>query len=336
MPDAQTTVVTASRRRSRRPVLIVAVVVTAGLLALPYASYRRCIDQAYARVSTGSRIAQSPCGPIEYAVAGEGPPLLVVHGAGGGFDQGLEIGARLSRSGLRVIATSRFGYLRTPLPADASATAQADAHACLLDALHIERAAILGVSAGGPSALQFALRHPDRTAALVLLVPAAYAPRPDHAPPTRMPRGTAFLFDTALRSDFLFWAASKVARPTFIRAILGTPPGVVASASADEQARVQLILEHILPVRPRRLGLLNDAAVTSSLPRYELERVTAPTLVISGADDLYGTFDGALYTAEHVPHARFIGYPSGGHMLVDRNAGATSEVIAFLKASARS
>lgn len=103
--------------------------------------------------------------------------------------QGLEIAEPLARAGLRVIAVSRFGYLRTPLPADASAAAQADAHACVLDALGIRRAAVLGVSAGGPSALQFALRHPERTAALVLLVPAVYAPRPNDAPPVHTPRG---------------------------------------------------------------------------------------------------------------------------------------------------
>jgi pimeloyl-ACP methyl ester carboxylesterase len=317
------------RRSHRKVVLIVAAVIAGGLLAFPYMRYHGSVHRAYERLSTGSRIVQSRCGPIEYAAAGEGPPVLVVHGAGGGFDQGLELGDPLSRAGFRVIAMSRFGYLRTPLPADATAAAQADAHACLLDALSIERAAILGVSAGGPSALQFALRFPDRTAALALLVPAVYAPRPNEAPPVRIPRGTLFLFDTILRSDFLFWAAGKVVPDTFTRAILGTPPEVVAAASAEEQARVQAMLDHILPVRPRRLGLINDALVTSSLPRYELETITAPTLAISAADDQYGTFDGARYTAAHVPHARFIGYPSGGHMLVGRDAEA--EIVAFLK-----
>jgi 2-hydroxy-6-oxonona-2,4-dienedioate hydrolase len=318
----------------RRNVLIIAAVVAGGLLTLTYALYRRDIAPAYERISTGSSIAPSRCGPIEYAVKGEGPPVLVVHGAGGGFDQGLDLGDSIARAGFQVIAMSRFGYLRTPLPADATAAAQADAHACLLDTLKVRQAAIVGVSAGGPSALQFALRFPDRTAALVLLVPAAYAPRPNHEPPMRTPRGTMFLFDTALRSDFLFWAAGKVAHETFIRSILGTPPEVVASASADEQARLQRTLERILPISPRRAGLLNDAVVTSSLPRYELEKLAAPTLAISTADDLYGTFDGARYTAEHVPHARFIGYPRGGHMLVGRNAEATSEITAFLTASA--
>jgi pimeloyl-ACP methyl ester carboxylesterase len=59
-----------------------------------------------------------------------------------------------------VIAMSRFGHLRTPMPADASALAQAEAHVCLLDALGIPRAAVMGGSAGAPSALQMAIRHP--------------------------------------------------------------------------------------------------------------------------------------------------------------------------------
>jgi pimeloyl-ACP methyl ester carboxylesterase len=322
-------------RNVRRIALTLAALLVAALLALSYASYRRDIGRAYERIATGSQIAQTRCGPIEYAVAGEGPPLLSVHGAGGGFDQGLELAEPLARGGFRVIAMSRFGYLRTPLPQDASASAQADAHACLLDALNIERAAVLGTSAGGPSSLQFALRHPDRTAALVLLVPAAYAPRPNEAPSVRTPRGTPFLFDTALRSDFLFWAMGRLARDAFIRGILGTPPEVVAGASAEEQARVERIKEHILPVSPRRTGLLNDAAVVSSLPRYELEKIAAPILAISVADDLYGTFDGARYTAAHVPRARFIGYPSGGHMLVGHEAEASSRIAAFLKEAAR-
>ena len=132
-----------------------------------------------------------------------------MHGAGGGFDQGLEFAQPLVQNGFCVVAMSRFGYLRTPLPTDASAAAQADAHACLLDALDIRRAAVVGASAGAPSSMQLALRHPDRTAALVLLVPAAYAPRPGGAPPMQTPPGTQFLFNTALRSDFLFWAAAN-------------------------------------------------------------------------------------------------------------------------------
>ena len=134
-----------------------------------FLSYRRDIRRAGKRISASSRIAETRCGPIEYAIAGDGPPVLVVHGAGGGFDQGMDFAEPLVQSGFRVIAMSRFGYLRTPLPADASVAAQADAHACLLDVLDIPRATVIGASVGAPSSIQFALRHPERTTALVLM-----------------------------------------------------------------------------------------------------------------------------------------------------------------------
>ena len=236
-------------------------------------------------------------------------------------------------SGFRVIAPSRFGYLRTPLPADASAQAQADAHACLLDALNIPRAAVIGASAGAPSALQFALRHPGRISALVLLVPAAYAPRAADAPAARRPAVAVFLADLMLRSDFLFWAALRAAPKTMTRAILATLPQVAEGASPAERARLEQIKQHILPVSPRRQGLLNDAAVVTALPRYELERIAAPTLAISAADDLYGTYDGARYSAEHIPHARFVGSPSGGHLLVGHDEESAMAIAEFLRSA---
>lgn len=298
-------------------------------------AYRNDISMARERVASGSAVVQTRCGTIEYAILGDGQPILVVHGAGGGYDQGLDLGTPLLKDGFRLIAISRFGYLRSPLPQDASAAAQADAYACLLDALGIERTAILGASAGAPSAMQFALRYPARCTALVLLVPAAYVPRAGGAPSVhpvsaRSPHGTAFLFDAALDSDFFFWLAPRVSRAMVERAILGTPPDVVEHASADEQARVARLIEHILPVTQRRQGLTNDASVVSSLPRYDLERITVPTLAISMADDLYGTYDGARYTAEHVPGARFIGYPSGGHLAVGHQQEISEAIVAFL------
>lgn len=72
-------------------------------------------------------------------------PLLMIHGSGGGHDQGMAFARPFSSEGMRVIAVSRFGYLGAPLPADASPAAQADANICLLDALGVDRAAVIGV-----------------------------------------------------------------------------------------------------------------------------------------------------------------------------------------------
>jgi len=321
-----------------RMVARLAAVLGAAASALVLLRYRRDIRRARERAASGSRIADTALGPVEYGMAGEGPPVLVVHGAGGGFDQALYLAEPLVRSGFRVIAMSRFGYLRTPLPADASAEAQADAHALLLDALGIRRAAVLGASAGAPSALQLALRHPERVSALVLLVPAAYPFQIEHRPVGGLPRRasteTRLLFDTALRSDFLFWAVRRLARRTMTRGILATPVSVVEHANAGERERLEGVLDRILPVSRRRLGLLNDAAVLGSLPRYDLERITAPTLIVSVADCLYGTSTSARYCAEHIAGARLVRYEEGGHLWVGHQGELMAELGSFLRDAA--
>lgn len=124
------------RKTSFAPLAIPASLTAAG--ALVYFRYRSDLAAAKARVSSGSKLASTPAGLIEYADVGTGMPVLVINGAGGGFDQALEFGHPLIDSGFRVIAPSRFGYLRTPLPKNASPMAQADAHAFLLDVLQVD------------------------------------------------------------------------------------------------------------------------------------------------------------------------------------------------------
>jgi len=290
--------------------------------------YSRDLARARRRVSTGSRIAQTKCGPIEYADRGVGSPVLVVHGAGGGFDQGLLLAQPLAQHGHRVIAMSRFGYLRTPLPANASAEAQADAHACLLDALGIDRAAVFGVSAGGPSSLQFCLRHAERCSAMVLLVPLAYSGKE----PERLSPGAQWLMERLMASDFLFWASSHVLRTRMVESVLGTPIDDVRGVSEPEQRRIYEVLDAVLPVSLRAKGLLNEGAVARALRPLPLERITAPTLIASVENDGYRTYAGARYTADHISGARFIGYARGGHLLVGHDEEFLAEVVKFLDA----
>ena len=73
----------------RSVVLGIPAAVLAGLALFTYFGYRDELGAAEARVSSGSEVVDSPCGRIEYAVIGKGAPVLLVHGAGGGFDQGL-------------------------------------------------------------------------------------------------------------------------------------------------------------------------------------------------------------------------------------------------------
>src|SRR5450631_3123932 len=119
-------------------------------------------------LQTHSSIMNTTAGPIEYSVKGTGPALLFAHGSPGGYDQSLVIADLLNSDQFTYIAVSRPGYLRTPLQQKSPAD-QADLYAALLDALAIQKATIIGTSGGGPSALQFALRHPERCSGLIMI-----------------------------------------------------------------------------------------------------------------------------------------------------------------------
>ncbi len=288
------------------------------------------IQQTRDRVAHGSVLIETRCGPIEYQEAGAGLPLLAVHGSGGGYDQGMAFARALVKQGIRVIAMSRFGYLRTSMPADASAAAQADAHVCLLDALGIGRAGVLGGSAGAPSALQMAIRHPDRVSALVLVVPLAYKPPTlaNSAPP--MPPWVENTMMRLIGSDFLFWSALHVVRDPLIKVVLATPPELLTTASAPERARVNAMLDHIQPVSARAEGLRSDTASGKGLAPAPLASIRAPTLVISARDDGYGTYAGAQYTASQIAGAKFIGFEHGGHTWVGHDDEVMAEILKLL------
>lgn len=294
------------------------------------ARFERDLVTAVQRAAQGSTLVDTRCGPIEVQQAGEGIPLLIVHGSGGGHDQGMAWARPLVQQGVRVIAMSRFGYLRTPRPADASPEAQADAHICLLDALGIDKAVVMGVSAGGPSAMQAAIRHPSRVSALVLVVPIAYKPGAvaDSAPPVSDQKDEWLL--RVLGSDFLFWTALHVARDPLIRHVLATPPEQVSAASDAERARVNDLADRILPVSSRAVGLRDDTRLGKRLGPYALETVRAPTLVVSARDDGFGTYAAAQYTASRIPGARFVGFDHGGHLLVGHDAAVRAHILKLL------
>jgi 2-hydroxy-6-oxonona-2,4-dienedioate hydrolase len=279
---------------------------------------------AHARAARGGVTVDTRCGPIEYEEAGAGVPLLMVHGAGGGHDQGIDFARSLTREGIRVIAMSRFGYMRTPLPADASPEAQADAHLCLLDALAVPRAAVLGLSAGSLSAQQLAIRHPTRVSALVLVVPLGFPSTARTAAPSAFTE-RVLLWLTG--SDFVYWSAIHVARNAVIARVLGTPPELVAAAHPSDQARVNAMLENILPISARAAGLRNETKVASHLQPYDLAAIRAPTLLISTRDDGYGTYASAEYAAARIAGATFLGFEQGGHMLIGHDDEARRAIV---------
>jgi 2-hydroxy-6-oxonona-2,4-dienedioate hydrolase len=315
--------------RARGWMLVVALLL-AGMATAIWRQFSTDLAAARAKAAVGSIVIDTPCGPIEYQEAGTGAPLLAVHGSGGGFDQGMAFAAPLATQGIRVIAMSRFGYLRTPMPADGSAEAQADAFVCLMDALDVPTAAVMGGSAGALSALQLAVRHPDRVSALILLVPLGYKPpgQPNSAEPMAPWVEAAMM--RVIGSDFLFWSAMHIARDRITATVLATPPDLLATANPDEQTRINAMLDGILPVSARAAGLRADTAASKTMTPVDLSHVRALTLIISARDDGYGTYAAAEYMAGQIPGAEFLGFETGGHTWVGHNDAVMAAIVTLV------
>src|SRR5579859_7356069 len=140
------------------------------------------------------RIVVTEKGTVEFDMSGRaGPVILSVHGGIGGVDQARLITNWLDSSTYQLLCPSRPGYLGTPLSSGKTFEQQADLLASLLDHLKIEKVAVVCISAGGPPAYQFAIRHPDRVWALVAIdsVSGSY-----HPPETAGPLTSAIFMST--------------------------------------------------------------------------------------------------------------------------------------------
>jgi pimeloyl-ACP methyl ester carboxylesterase len=311
------------RRVTRHAVATIGLLVVA-LVVVTFPRFHASTRLEREKVLADGRVTTTALGDMEYAEHGTGSPVLVLHGAGGGYDQGLFIAQHLVGSGFRFIAPSRFGYLRSPILGDGSPHVQADAYAALLNRLGIRRVGVVAVSDGGPSALQLALRHPDRITALVM-ISAKSQTAPADTPLQ------ALVFESIFRSDYIFWAITGYMQP-FLLKMLGVSGEVQAQTVASARPVVAGFLDSMNPISLRRNGIYHDRATLAVLPeaRFPLERVTVPTLVVHAADDGLQPYRHGVNTARRVPGAEFLSYERGGHMLILQLDAVRTRVSAFL------
>lgn len=307
--------------------------IAAGLAVAAVATtavFKHDLNMATAQIAGRAETIQTRFGKLEFAVAGTGTPLLMVHGTGGGFDQALLFTDALRPRGFRVIAPSRFGYLGSDYPSDPSSENQADAFVDLLDHLGIERIVIAGGSAGALPAAAFALRHPDRCAGLILLVPASNLTGKD---PVEMSPLQSATVKRLAGSDFLYWSALKLARNRLVGTLLATDPALLAQASPADRARVERILGAILPINHRTRGMLNDGYRAGSPVTFDYRQITVPTLIISVEDDRFGTAATARTIASRIAHSRLVIYPTGGHIWLGHDQDVAEQIAGFVAAN---
>ena len=205
-------------------------VVAAGTSAL----YIRDMRRAYDRIHGTSTIVSSPFGDIEFAQGGAGPTVLVIHGSGGGFDQGALIARAVLGDRFHWIAPSRFGYLRSTFRVGATFDEQAHAYAYLLDRLRVRSAAVVALSHGGPSALVFAVLHPDRVTSLTL-ISAGVASSTDATQAEASQRGDALT--AVFQRDYRYWAVTTAFRTRFLEPDWSvSSEGAIASWQSSRRA----------------------------------------------------------------------------------------------------
>jgi 3-oxoadipate enol-lactonase len=234
--------------------------------------------------------------PVGYDLHGAGSPVVLLHPFP--FDRRIwtPLTDTLARRH-RVIAVDGRGFGETPLGDDNTIAEQADDLAALLDHLDVPRAAVLGMSMGGYTALAFAARHPARLAALVLCDTRAGA---DDVK-TKAARDEIIARLRAFGSGpYLDGSLARLLSPK-------APPACVA------------FLREALRDRPDRSG--------------ELGAIRCPTLALRGTDDQVVPADDMQAMAAAIPGATFMAIPEAGHLAhVDAPAAFERALTPFLAA----
>jgi pimeloyl-ACP methyl ester carboxylesterase len=266
--------------------------------------YRRELNAARARLAATERhVVATPWGAVEYAERGSGAPVLVVHGIFQDCLSGL-FSVRDLFADRRVIAPSRFGYLGSSMPPGATPAAQADAFVALIDALDIGQIDVIGISAGTPSALQLALRHPERVKHLAVLVgnfPGSHTAVVQPSWAKRIDR------------QFIMWALRTFAPSTTARLVAAVPKAF-AMTSEDTREVIKFV-DSLFPLSPE--GYNFDLYVSNAdVNSYNLEAVRVPTLIVHTKDDQLASHEASQRAAERIPGARFVSLESGGHAML--------------------
>jgi 2-hydroxy-6-oxonona-2,4-dienedioate hydrolase len=284
------------------------------------------IRGAYGRITNASEVLTTPEGEVEFTRGGSGPPVLVLHGSGGGFDQGALVARAVLDDDVQWIAPSRFGYLRSTFRAGATFDDQAHAYAHLLDRLGIGKVAVVALSHGGPSALLLAVLHPERVSSLTLLS-CGVASASDSTQADANRKGDRLT--TIFKYDLLYWAVSTLFRRPLMK-LMGASADVIAGLTPGQRELVDTVIDGMNPVAPRYAGVAFDNR--AALPNERIAAITAPTLIIHARDDGLQLFRNAEYAAATIPGARLLAFDHGGHLVVAvEQARIRAEVQAFIR-----
>jgi pimeloyl-ACP methyl ester carboxylesterase len=118
--------------------------------------------------------------------------------------------------------------------------------------------------------------------------------------------------------------------PSTMWRLVAVPSSLVPSLAAADRKTLDEAISMMLPITLRRKGILYDAGNQKREQPYPLDRIEAPTLMITAQDDLYETLPNARAAQSKIPGSRLIFFESGGHLLLGHDAEVSSAVADFI------
>jgi len=262
---------------------------------------------------------------VHYKIVGQGQPgLLLLHGFGASVWSWREIMSPLARYGT-VVAFDRpaFGLTERPLPGEwygpspYATDAQVQLTVGMLDQLGMQRAVLIGNSAGGTIAILTALRFPERVQALILVSPAV-----------REGGGMPSWAGPLLRSPQLRRLGSLAVRSYAARLERSLPtawhdPSKVTAEVLDGYKRPlqaedwdRAFWEYLATARPTDV-------------EGQLHRIAMPTLVVTGDDDTWIPTAQSVRLAGVVPAGEVAVIPECGHVAMDECPAQFLEAVSY-------
>lgn len=241
---------------------------------------------------------------IAYATAGEGPPLvnvgtLLTHLE---FDWASPIWrpwwGELSKDHTLVRYDMRGCGLSDWDVEDLSHEARVTDLEAVVDALDLQEFSLLGPSMGGPVAVEYSLRHPERVSHLVLYAPHLTGRLTRGGPPEEMEARW-----TLMR---LGWGSDD---PRYRQLLIAQ---MIPEATAEQRRALNELARAC--TSPDNAVRINQATSTAD-HRDLAARVTVPTLVLHGRDDR-SPYERSRDFAAAVPGARFVLLETANHILV--------------------
>lgn len=252
---------------------------------------------------------------------GQGPPVLLIHGLAGSWQNWLENVCPLSRSH-RVIAMDLPGFGYSPMPREkVSMTAYAHCLDALCEQLEVERAAVVGNSMGGFVGAEMAIAHPERVSHLVLVAAAVLWNEQRRARPMATLANVAQAASALAATRWRKSATRPLLRAISLAQVVRHPTRIPAPLAIEQ-------LRHVGSTEGFAAAL---EALYSYKLRDHLSEIDCPTLVVWGTHDQLVPVRHGRTMAELIPGARLEVFEQTGHVpMLERPARFNALVEEFL------